>query len=341
MKLLIITQKVDKSDPILGFFHRWIEEFAKTFEKVTVICLERGHNSLIPGVKILSLGKEDGRSKAEYIRRFYQYIWDERHEYDTVFVHMNPEYMVLGGALWRLLGKRLILWYVHKQKGLKLFFATMFSHRVFTSSKESFRLKSSKVRYVGHGIIMQPVCGGRESSEQPVILHVGRITPIKRCEVLIEAISHLRKEFPKIKSVFVGAPITTEDRRYMERLEALIREKGLVEHVEFAGSVPPNMVRDRLCSAHATVNLAPSGGMDKAVLESLSVGVPAFFVNKAFLGVVGDRAKEFHIDSADPALLSRKIREYLSGGENISEITQHVREYFSIPALISRIVENL
>lgn len=29
VKLLIITQKIDINDPILGFFHKWIEEFAK------------------------------------------------------------------------------------------------------------------------------------------------------------------------------------------------------------------------------------------------------------------------------------------------------------------------
>ena len=32
MKLLIITQKVDSADPILGFFHQWVEEFAKHCE---------------------------------------------------------------------------------------------------------------------------------------------------------------------------------------------------------------------------------------------------------------------------------------------------------------------
>ena len=46
MKLLICTQKVDKNDSVLGFFHRWIEEFAKHCEKVTVICLQKGDDDL-------------------------------------------------------------------------------------------------------------------------------------------------------------------------------------------------------------------------------------------------------------------------------------------------------
>src|SRR3989338_3997811 len=98
MKLLIITQKVDKNDPILGFFHRWLEEFAKNVEKLTVICLGKGEYDLPENVRVLSLGKESGHSKIKYLRRFYKYIWMERKNYDAVFVHMNPEYVILGWA---------------------------------------------------------------------------------------------------------------------------------------------------------------------------------------------------------------------------------------------------
>lgn len=34
MRLLIITQKVDENDAILGFFHGWIAEFAKHCEQL-------------------------------------------------------------------------------------------------------------------------------------------------------------------------------------------------------------------------------------------------------------------------------------------------------------------
>jgi len=39
MKILILTQKIDKNDDILGFFHGWVAEFAQHCEKVTVIAL--------------------------------------------------------------------------------------------------------------------------------------------------------------------------------------------------------------------------------------------------------------------------------------------------------------
>ena len=45
MKVLIITQKVNAADDVLGFFQYWLWEFwhKKEVEKpITVICLERG-----------------------------------------------------------------------------------------------------------------------------------------------------------------------------------------------------------------------------------------------------------------------------------------------------------
>ena len=141
MKLLIITQKVDRNDPILGFFHRWIIEFAKHFESIAVICLFEGEHNLPANVKVLSLGKEEGGARISktlrYIVRFYNYIWRERKNYDAVFVHMNPIYVVLGGVLWRMWKKKISLWYTHKSVDLKLRAAEKFVHFIFTASRST------------------------------------------------------------------------------------------------------------------------------------------------------------------------------------------------------------
>jgi len=97
MKLLILTQKIDINDPVLGFFHKWAEEFSKKYEKLTVICLEKGEYKLPDNVKVLSLGKETGKSRLKYVFLFYKYIWLERKNYDVVFAHMNQEYIILDG----------------------------------------------------------------------------------------------------------------------------------------------------------------------------------------------------------------------------------------------------
>ncbi|MEK7218164.1 MAG: hypothetical protein AAB728_01725, partial [Patescibacteria group bacterium] len=70
MNLLIITQRVDRQDPILGFFHRWIEEFALHCKQITVIGQATGDYHFPPNVRILSLRKERGASKMSQIIRF-------------------------------------------------------------------------------------------------------------------------------------------------------------------------------------------------------------------------------------------------------------------------------
>jgi hypothetical protein len=105
MKLLIITQKINKNDPILGFFHGWVKEFSKHFDSIVAICLEKGEYDMPTNVKVLSLGKESGHSKVKYLLNFYKFIWQERNNYDAVFVHMNPVYVVLGGLLWKIIGE--------------------------------------------------------------------------------------------------------------------------------------------------------------------------------------------------------------------------------------------
>src|SRR5580704_11376753 len=97
MRLLICTQAVDLDDPVLGFFHRWIAELSKRCERVHVICLKEGRHELPANVFVHSLGKEGGRSRVKYLLNFYRYIRELRGEYDAVFVHMNSEYVVLGG----------------------------------------------------------------------------------------------------------------------------------------------------------------------------------------------------------------------------------------------------
>src|SRR5262245_47547882 len=104
MKLLVVTQTLDLNDPILGFFHRWVEEFAKHFDTVTVIALKVGAHNLPKNVAVHSLGKEIGLERGPRILRYVGLLLRLRREYTHVFAHMNPEYVIGGGLMWRLLG---------------------------------------------------------------------------------------------------------------------------------------------------------------------------------------------------------------------------------------------
>jgi len=51
MRILIFTQKVDKKNTVLGFFHDWIIRFSQKNSEVNVICLEKGDYDFFANVK--------------------------------------------------------------------------------------------------------------------------------------------------------------------------------------------------------------------------------------------------------------------------------------------------
>lgn len=347
MKLLIITQKVDLSDDILGFFYAWINELAKHYEKVTVVSLwKTGQHQLLSNVELLSLGKGTGGNRWQYIFRFYNLIWRERRNYDSVLVHMNPEYVVLAGWLWKLWHKKVALWYVHKAVPLTLKLAEKFVDNIFTASKESCNLRSSKIRVLGHGIDTNRFRSQKlevRSKDIFRIIYVGRISKIKNQELLIRVIDIMRKDetLPRFTVQLIGGTVYPDDEKYKTKLEALLKEKKLQEVIKFVGSVPNNEIINYYQQADLSVNLCPTGGVDKAVLESLACGVPVVVLNKSFAPVLGPAYPEMILEKEEAEELVGKIKLLMRKKINPEELRRVVVDNFSLGGLINKVVSEI
>ena len=299
-RLLIVTQVVDKNDSNLGFFHRWIEEFAKHCESVIVICLKEGLHQLPKNVSVYSLGKGQAASgfqlpavrRLQYTIRFFTLQWRLRDSYDTVFVHMNPEYVLLGGFFWRAQGKKIALWYVHKSVTWVLRVALRLVDIVFTASPESFRLASPKVRVVGHGIDTEFFSPAESVTRGNHFLSVGRLMQSKQHNLAIRA----------AYDASVPLRIAGEGPE-RERLATLARELGA--DVTFLGGLTQEKLRDEYRAAAKLVHRSETGSLDKVVLEAAACGCS--------------------VDSTDPA-----IRVLSLSGE-------FVRENHSLQSLVPRI----
>lgn len=308
MKLLICTQAVDKNDPALGFFHRWIEELAGRWGRVMVICLYEGAYALPANVTVLSLGKESRAPRLKYLWRFYRFIITYCRQYDVVLVHMNPEYLVLGGWWWKLLGKKTGLWYSHKSITMGLRIAVAFADTVFTTAAKSVTFKSRKLRVMGHGIEVERYrCAVRMENTKPIILTVGRVTKIKHCETLIEASSLLKKEGFPCQSVIAGGPVNDGDRMYEKELRALAKKMEVVDTVEFTGPLPLEELSARYCRADISVNMVPTGGLDKSVLEGMAAGNLVISSNEVFREHFGAYADRLIFKTGDAKELAKKI----------------------------------
>ncbi len=320
MKLLILTQKVDSEDSVLGFFHSWIKEFAKNCESVTVICLYKGTHDLPQNVKVLSLGKEKGVSRLKYVGNFYTYIWNERKNYDSVFVHMNQIYVVLAGILWKMLGKKVTLWYTHKSVTPSLHLAVFLSDLIFTASKESFRIKSRKVHVMGHGIdvdFFSPISTSRLSN---TLLSVGRLMPTKRHDLGIEA-AH---ETGRVIRIAGEGPELDNLRILAEKLGA---------QVEFLGPLQLAVVREEYRKASFLIHTSETGSLDKVVLEALACELPVISTSTSLGDVPVIKVSPTPKAIAEAVLNNGKI--------NTSSLSSYVRQNHSLPNLISNILENL
>lgn len=338
MKLFIITQKVDKNDPVLGFFHQWLEEFAKHCEQLIVICLAKGQYNLPSNVTVLSLGKESGGSRIKYVANFYKYIWQERNNYDAVFAHMNPEYVILGGLFWRIWGKKIGLWYTHKSVNLKLRLAARLSYLIFTASPESFRLKSKKVRITGHGIdteLFKPREKG-ESGEFKII-SVGRISATKNQLNLVKIFAELVSQIQKPMSLeLIGAPAVVEDKKYLQQINDYIIVHNLKNKVRLLGARPQRELVEYYQEADLLVNLSQTGSLDKDVLEAGACNLDILTSNEAYQKELpGEYLADNNKESIREALV-KKIEH-----PQPVNLRGWVERNHSLPNLINKIIKLL
>ena len=63
MRVLMITQKIDPTDPLLAFVPMWVTALAARVEHLDVLCLEQPTIALPTNVTAWSMGKERGRNR--------------------------------------------------------------------------------------------------------------------------------------------------------------------------------------------------------------------------------------------------------------------------------------
>lgn len=329
MKLLIVCQSIDANDPVLGFFVRWVEECAQSFERIEVIALSRGETALPQNVSVHSLGKERGLGRLVYIARFYYYLFVLHRSYDAVFVHMNPEYVVLAGWWWALTGRPVGLWYNHTVASFWLTVAQPFTRWVFHTSPLAPTARYENAVRMPAGIDTTIFRPQSNVLRVPKSLYFqGRVAASKRVHVILEAFKTLYEHGDATHLTIVGPEVSSYARELRNAHAELIR----LGAVEFRGPVP-NRETPQLFAAHeVSVNLTDSGNYDKTVLESLACGTPVLVSSEAF----GDAPVEY-VESPDAQTLVAAYRSRRTRGTD--ELVHYVDATHSLTALGRRIAE--
>jgi glycosyltransferase involved in cell wall biosynthesis len=291
MRLLFVTQALDLDDPVLSAYHGWVAEVATHFDRIDAVCLKEGRHTLPANVRVHSLGKEKGRAHSfVYALRFLGLAWRLRHSYDAVFVHMNQEYLLIAGWLWKLMGKRMYLWRNHYAGSLATDIAASFCDKVFCTSKHSYTAKYRKTVLMPVGVDTTRFSPDASVLRVPrSILFFARMSPSKRPEILLEALALLHARGVAFSASLVGSALP-KDEAYLAALKRRANDVELGATVVFRDGISNEQAPDLYRAHQVFVNTSPSGMLDKTMFEAAASGCVVLAASDDWKTLAGEGA---------------------------------------------------
>jgi glycosyltransferase involved in cell wall biosynthesis len=348
VRLLFLTQVLDRGDAVLGFVHRWVAGLARRCERVRVIALAVGDTRGLPeNVDSREVGRSGNALRWLRYRRFLKEAFGQD-SFDTVLAHMVPRYTLLAAGQARKHGARQFLWYTHGTVDERLERAEREVEAIFTASPESLRLETSKRVVTGHGIDLEHFDDrGELPDEPPRLLSVGRLTPAKDALTLVAALGLLAERGLDVGLDLVGGGLAAGDDKYEQLVRNEVARLGLERRVAFHGSVPYLDIPARYRSAFALVSASKTGSVDKVVLEAMACRRPVATCNDAFprlFAGLGADAARLTFPQGDSRALADRVQGLLSmpaperaalGGR----LRDLVRRDHEVDALMGRLCE--
>ena len=317
MRILLFNLATDADDPILGFATRWIWALAKRVEFIHVITMRAGRVEVPGNVEVYSVGKEKGYSEPRRAMEFYRHLFRIllEHPIDVCFSHMIPIFTVLAAPVLKARRIPIVTWYAHPSLTWLLKLAHHVSDCMVASMPAAYPYKHDKLAVLGQGIDTDlfSANGTVSAEDPPIILCVGRLSPVKDHPTLLKAAWMLRQRWDKpFRVVVVGGSTGPRDEPYVCSLYEQVKQLGLEGSVWFK---PPIPMRDlpswyQRCLVH--VNPTATGSGDKVVWEAMSCGRPVLVANQGFGETLGEYAQLLLFSHRDPKELAKRLEWVLS-----------------------------
>jgi glycosyltransferase involved in cell wall biosynthesis len=258
---------------------------------------------------------------------------------------MNQIYVILGGVLWRVWGKRIGLWYAHGAVSTSLKVATLLTHTVFTSTPQGFRISSAKKVVTGQGIDMSRfVYAERQpQTHQLQLITVGRVSVSKQLETLLQACALLRQQGVSFQFRIVGSVVTEADKAYEANLRAYCDRKGIADAIIWQGPATQSELPSLLAVADLFIHDGVTNSLDKVLVEAVACGVPTISSNPSYRHIIGAVDQPIYFPAGDAAALVTCMQSMASlplvdKNQFTRGIAQKVQREHSLPNLVSGIV---
>jgi glycosyltransferase involved in cell wall biosynthesis len=303
MRVLMIVQLVDEREWLRGFTVGWIRALAAHVDHLDVLTLEAGKADLPANVTVTSMGKERGHNRLRELAGFHRALMDLGRDADVIFSHMTPRYTWLAAPYATAFRVPQMLWFTHRQVSLELRLALAASRWITTATETSFPIQSPKVRVMGHGVDTERYSpGGQPPDEPPLVIAVGRVSPIKHHHILLDAAALLRDRYgnPPVRFAVVGTTAAPGDEEYLQQLIRRRNELGFsADYFKFLGAHEPDEMIALYRRTSIVTNLSPVGLFDKSALEAMLTGCPVIVSNPAFNSLLGEHREALSVDRPD------------------------------------------
>ncbi len=345
MKLIFVTRKVDRKDPRTGFVYTWLAKFAAAVDELIVICLEEGDKGTLPAnVKVFSMGKEKGYSRLKILKQYRKLLTELVPDSSGVFIHMHPIYAITAWPTVKKYQKKMAMWYTHKSVDLKLRLAEKLVDKIFTASKESFRLPSGKVQVIGHGIDTAFYKSSNKNRFPHYLAVVDRISPVKNIEVIVEAVNILiNKKKRQLQLNIFGAPVEGQVN-YRTKIQTLVEKYNFGNAVWFNESIYNEAMPEIIYSIHQIViSASETGSIDKVMLEAAACECLVLTSNEACEESLKRISPLLFFEKRNPKDLADKIEKLLAlPEEEKNRIRKELRDWVvsehNLDNLVKRIV---
>ena len=179
---------------------------------------------------------------------------------------------------------------------------------------ERLHLPAAHVHVVEPGIDARYTPGGVRS-EDPLVVAVGRLVPVKRYEVLFRALAEARRQVPTLRAVIVGEGYERPS------LEDVRHELGADDYIELRGRVGDAELLELYRSAWVVSSSSLREGWGMTLTEAAACGTPAVATDIAghrdavVQGVTGMLASDTSLGCEIAAVLGdAALRESLAKG---------------------------
>src|SRR6185503_15431909 len=161
-------------------------------------------------------------------------------------------------------------------------------------------------------------------SPTPLVVAVGRLVPVKRLHLLIDALAGIQPRQPMLRAVLVGEGYERED------LERHVHEVGADDWITFAGRVDEAALIDLYRRAWVLASASAHEGWGMTITEAAACGTPAVVTR-----IAGHADAVLHERTGvlvdDPGQLGSAIERVLADGELRARLSAgalaHASEY--------------